>query len=182
MRQKLSRWGIGPEIALGTLIYAAAAGAATHRWPTLFRFYLLPYSLLAMVAGVLLLIGLPMLMIAARSIMMGYKHDQLVTTGIAGLVRHPIYSAWIVFIVPAVALLSRSWPLFFMPLVAYLIFKVLHPREDENLQEQFGSGYEDYRASVNELIPIPNLQQPNRNRAHSSTRVRGQEAEKWRSE
>lgn len=163
MRQKLSRWGIGPEIALGVLVYASMAGVVSHRWPQVCRFHALPYSAIATIAGLLLLIGAPMLMVAARSIMAGYGHDQLVTSGIAGLVRHPIYSAWIVFILPALALLVESWPLFFMPLVGYVIFKLLIHREDEYLEKQFGQTYLNYRAHVNELFPIPFLRLRDRN-------------------
>ncbi len=74
---------------------------------------------------------------------------------IRSLVRHPIYSAWIVFIVPGLGLLSRSWPVLLTPLVAYAVFKLLIRREDEYLEQRFGDDYLRYRMQVNELIPIP---------------------------
>ncbi len=152
---RLSRWGVGPQIALATLAYATIAGAFAHNWPRLCRIELISFKLLAVLGGVLLVCGLLMLVIAVRAVMTAYNHDQLVSTGIAGLVRHPIYSAWIVFIVPALALLSASWPLMLMPLVAYAVFKLRIHREDEYLRGRFGDAYLDYRAHVNELIPVP---------------------------
>ncbi len=150
-----SRWGVGPQIAVATLAYAAVAGACTHKWPTICRVNVIPLRMLVGSASVLLVIGLVMLVIAVREVMTAYSHDQLVSTGIAGLVRHPIYSAWIVFIVPALALLSASWPLMLMPLVAYAVFKLRIHREDQYLRGRFGDAYLNYRAQVNELFPIP---------------------------
>ena len=68
-----------------------------------------------------------------------------------------IYSAWTVFILPGIALLSRSWPVLLTPLVAYTVFKLSIRREDEYLQQRFGDAYPEYRARVNELIPVPNV-------------------------
>jgi protein-S-isoprenylcysteine O-methyltransferase Ste14 len=40
-------------------------------------------------------------------------------------------------------------------LVAYTIFKLLIHREDEYLERRFGQAYLDYRARVNEVVPLP---------------------------
>lgn len=155
MKNRLSRWGVGPQIAVVALTYAAAAGAATSRWPRFCRIRLVSFVVPAVIAVILLMAGVPMLVVAARSVMGAYAHDQLVTSGLSALVRHPIYSAWIVFILPGIALLSRSWPVLLTPLVAYTVFKLSIRREDEYLQQRFGDAYLEYRARVNELIPVP---------------------------
>jgi protein-S-isoprenylcysteine O-methyltransferase Ste14 len=154
MNNRVSRWGIGPQIAIGTLTYAAVAGIVTYRWPAIFQMHSLPAKISTAIASALLLPGVPLLVLAARSVMGAYNHDQLATGGILGLVRNPIYSAWIVFILPGLALLSRSWPLLLMPLVAYAVFKLRIHCEDEYLLQRFGQAYLDYRNRVNELIPI----------------------------
>jgi protein-S-isoprenylcysteine O-methyltransferase Ste14 len=77
------------------------------------------------------------------------------TAGVFAVVRHPVYSSAIVLSLPGIALLTRSWPLLLMPLVAYAVFKVLIHREDEYLERRFGQAYLDYRARVNEVVPIP---------------------------
>ena len=155
MRNRLSRWGIGPEIAVAALTYAAIAGVATSRWPGFCRIHLVPFVVPAVIAVILLMAGVPMLIVAARSVMRAYNRDQLMTSGISALVRHPIYSAWIVFILPGLALFGRSWPMLLTPLVAYSVFKLLIHREDDYLRQRFGEAYLTYRARVNELIPIP---------------------------
>jgi protein-S-isoprenylcysteine O-methyltransferase Ste14 len=87
--------------------------------------------------------------------MRAYNRDELVTSGIFAFVRHPIYSAWIVFLLPALALFTASWPFLLMPVVAYTVFKRLVHREDEYLLDRFGQSYRDYRARVSEILPIP---------------------------
>jgi protein-S-isoprenylcysteine O-methyltransferase Ste14 len=115
----------------------------------------LPGATFAAVAGTLVVLGAAMLVVALRGCARAYNRNQLVASGIFALVRHPIYSAWIVSIVPGLALLSRSWPMLLTPLVAYIAFKRLIHHEDEDLERQFGDAYLNYRARVNELFPIP---------------------------
>jgi protein-S-isoprenylcysteine O-methyltransferase Ste14 len=107
------------------------------------------------IAILLLLVGIPMLVVAARAATRAYRANQLATRGVFAIVRNPIYSAWIVFILPGLVLLSPSWPLLLTPLVAALVFKLRIRRENEYLERQFGAAYRRYRAEVNELIPVP---------------------------
>ena len=96
-----------------------------------------------------------MLRFAGQAIDGAYGEDDLATTGIFGLVRHPIYSAWIVFLIPGLAVLSRSWLLLPTPLAAYLVFKLRIWKEDAYLEDRFGQQYLDYRRHVNEIVPWP---------------------------
>jgi protein-S-isoprenylcysteine O-methyltransferase Ste14 len=75
-----------------------------------------------------------MLVVAARALNRAYKRDELVSSGVFALARHPIYSAWIVLIAPGLALLSRSWLQLLTPLVAYAVFKLLIHQGDEYLE------------------------------------------------
>ncbi len=154
MKDRLSRWGVGPQIAIAALAYAVLAGAATHRWPNAFRMQFVPYVLVASLGSILLAGGVSMSVLAARAATRAYNRDQLVTSGIFGVVRHPIYSAWIVLIMPGLALLTGSWPVVLTPLAAYAVFKLTIHQEDEYLEQRFGQAYIDYRRRVNELIPF----------------------------
>ena len=155
MEQRLSRWGVGPRIVLSTVAYAVLAGAATYTWPEVCLVQWPPYAVFATVGWILLAMGVAMWLAAVVTVMRAYNRDELVTSGVFAMVRHPVYSSAIVFNLPAIALLTRSWPLFLMPLVAYTIFKLLIHREDEYLERRFGQAYLDYRARVNEVVPIP---------------------------
>ena len=75
--------------------------------------------------------------------------------GIFGLTRNPIYAAWIVFIIPGLAMFSRSWPMMLTPIVAFVTFKIWIRRENEYLEKRFGDAYREYRARANEFVPWP---------------------------
>ena len=159
MTTRLSRWGVGPKIALTALSYAVLAAFMTWRWPVLFRMHGTPYEVLRTLAALLFAIGVPLLIFAARSCVLAYNSDKLITSGVFRLVRHPIYSAWIVFILPGLAMLSGSWLQLATPLLAYAAFKKLIRREEEYLRQRFGAAYLEYRARVNEIVPLPRVRQ-----------------------
>jgi protein-S-isoprenylcysteine O-methyltransferase Ste14 len=153
MEMRLSRWGIGPRIAASALIYAVLAAVATNIWPDACLLRPLSHPVFIAVAVVLLAIGVPLWVAGGISAMRAYNRDELTTTGVFALMRHPIYSAWIVFNLPGLALLSRSWPMLLTPVVAYAVFKSLIHVEDDYLQKRFGGAYVEYRARVNAVIP-----------------------------
>jgi protein-S-isoprenylcysteine O-methyltransferase Ste14 len=155
MGERLSRWGIGPRISLSAVAYGVAAGIVTYAFPAACLLAPLHHVAVVTFAVILIVLGVPMWLVGAVSAMRAYNHDQLVTSGIFSVVRHPIYSAWIVLLLPGLALLSRSWPLLLTPFVAYAVFKRLIHREDEYLARRFGQAYLDYRMRVGEILPIP---------------------------
>jgi protein-S-isoprenylcysteine O-methyltransferase Ste14 len=153
MDVRLSRWGVGPRIAVSAIIYATLAALATHHWPEACLVPALAHPVFRAVAAVLLVVGLPMWVAGGIAAMRAYNQDELVTTGVFGVVRHPIYASWIVFNFPGLALLTRSWPLLLTPLVGYGVFKALIRREDDYLLKRFGKAYLEYRGRVNEVLP-----------------------------
>jgi protein-S-isoprenylcysteine O-methyltransferase Ste14 len=153
MTRELSRWGVGPKITVPMLLTALLAGAATWLWPEVCVVRAAPrYATIP--CGVLLLaVGLFIWRLGVPAVMRAYNDDRLVTTGVFGWVRNPIYSAWIVFNIPGIALLCRSWPLLLPSLVGYTFFKRLIHRENEYLENRFGETYRTYKAEVPELFP-----------------------------
>lgn len=157
MTREISRWGVGPSILMAAGAYAAAAGLVTWLWPEVCLVAAIPHPVFVVAGVVLAAVGVPMLVMAGRAATAAYNSDRLATTGIFGLTRNPIYAAWIVFLIPGLVVVSRSWPLFLTPLVAYLVFKVRIGRENEYLEKRFGEAYRQYKARVNELVPFPRL-------------------------
>ena len=147
-------WGVGPKIMVPTFGYLIVAGIVTSVWPAAFLVQVVPYAFFLIPGAVLLAIGLPMLVVAVVSVHAAYKQDELATTGIFGVVRNPIYAAWIVFVIPGLVLVLRSWPMFFAPFLAYCLFKMLVSKEEKYLEERFGPAYLEYKARVPELFPF----------------------------
>jgi protein-S-isoprenylcysteine O-methyltransferase Ste14 len=150
-------WGIGPKILVPTFGYWVVAGIATYLWPAVCLVCAVPYVFFLVPGIVLLAIGLPMLVVAVISVKAAYRNDELATTGIFAVVRNPIYSAWIVFNIPGIVLLLRSWPMLLAPFLAYCLFKLLVSKEEKYLQERFGQAYLEYKARVPELFPWPRM-------------------------
>ncbi len=155
MEHRLSRFGIGPKIAVSATVCLALAAAATHFWPDVCVVRAAPYGVCVALGALLVLLGVPMWLIAVVSVMRAYNSDRLVTSGVFGLCRHPVYGAWIVLILPGIALITRSWVFLIPPIVACAVFKALIRTEDEYLDKRFGPAYVEYRATVNEIVPFP---------------------------
>jgi protein-S-isoprenylcysteine O-methyltransferase Ste14 len=153
MNREITLWGVGPSIIAAAGVYAVVAAAATWLWPETCIVRSIPHTVFVAIGTLCLLVGLPMLAVAGRAATIAYRSDQLATTGIFGIVRNPIYSAWIVFIIPGLVLMSRSWPVFLTPVVAYVVFKLKISRETEYLERRFGAAFLKYRAETPELFP-----------------------------
>jgi protein-S-isoprenylcysteine O-methyltransferase Ste14 len=155
MEKRLSRFGVGPRVIVPAIVFAILAGAATRAWPEICTLQSAPHGVFRALGAILVCLGILMWAVAVISVMRAYNHDQLLTSGVFALCRHPVYAAWIVFIFPGLALLTRSWPLMLTPFVAYAVFKTLIHVEDEYLQQRFGKAYMEYRARVNTVVPLP---------------------------
>lgn len=81
------------------------------------------------------------------------KQGKLVTTGVYGIVRNPIYSAFL-FIFSGVLLLFKNWILLVLPFVFWAILTLLMKFTEELwLEDKFGEDYIVYCKRVNRAIP-----------------------------
>jgi protein-S-isoprenylcysteine O-methyltransferase Ste14 len=80
------------------------------------------------------------------------KHE-LITRGIYGLIRHPMYaSQWILVI--AQPLLLQNWIAGFSGLAAFIPFYLLRVHTEEQMMlESFGDAYKDYMKKTGAVIP-----------------------------
>ncbi|MCB0115372.1 MAG: isoprenylcysteine carboxylmethyltransferase family protein [Caldilineaceae bacterium] len=78
---------------------------------------------------------------------------QLVTSGIYGVVRHPIYSSYLL-IFGGYCVLLQSWPAILLLIIACLIwFGSRIQLEERMLTEEFGEAYRAYQTQTKRLIP-----------------------------
>lgn len=145
--------GQGPKIMLFTLPFAILA--------VLLHWYaapaaMLPYSFaFAPAIGIILLIlGGVQWLTAVTQLLQGFPKGKLVTTGAYGVCRNPIYSSFIVYILPAISLLTWSWVYFAVALIMWAGVAIFIKKEEEDLRRVFGLDYEKYTARVDRIVPF----------------------------
>lgn len=145
-------FGIGPKLVGISFAYSLIPAALTTAYPGLFIISVFP-GVFNFLGVVLLALGTPLWLLSIFPLLTGFTQGKLCTTGVYSIVRNPMYSAFIVFIVPAITLFFRSWILFTIPVVMCLVFKELIKAEELYLEAQFGEEYLKYKSEVNALIP-----------------------------
>ncbi len=94
MGKRLSRFGVGPKIVASVVAYATLAGVLSYTFAGACTVPALRQRMAVTLAVILILIGLPTWVIGAIAAMRAYNRDELVTTGVFGIVRRPMYAAW----------------------------------------------------------------------------------------
>jgi protein-S-isoprenylcysteine O-methyltransferase Ste14 len=154
----MTLWGVGPLWALISISYAIAAGFITRDFPAL-RIPEALYPALTFLGIFLIALGLPYYVLSAKAVLRAFAAGELVTTGVYGICRHPLYGSWIVFIVPGIELLLRSSFGLTTSLAMYATLRVLAKREEAFLAEKFGDSYLRYKATVPFILPVGWLKQ-----------------------
>jgi protein-S-isoprenylcysteine O-methyltransferase Ste14 len=83
-----------------------------------------------------------------------FESHRLETKGVYRFSRNPMYSAFIVFIVPGIAFMTDNFLIIFVSICMFICFKILIGTEEEYLQQEYGSEYEEYSRRVAQLIPF----------------------------
>lgn len=154
MENKMSRWGIGPIFAFLSISYGIIVLAISRYFYPVFQIPIIPTWLLSTLGFTLILIGVPFFIVSVKTVMKAYNSDKLVTQGIYRCCRHPLYSAWVVFIVPGIVLLANSWIGLTAPLFMYFLLCKLVIKEEVYLEHVFGSEYIEYKNEVPCILPI----------------------------
>lgn len=149
------RWeGVGPRMGLAlapclvTAIWLRVADPAFSAIP-------LPAWLRLALGAALLGLGLAFWAWSAVYFTRRFFAGGLLTRGPFAWCRNPIYASFIVFLLPAAALLADAWPLLAADAALYAIFRVFIRGEDRTLVERFGAEYHAYRRRVGEVLPLP---------------------------
>lgn len=154
-KEHLPMFGVGPIIVMPQLIITAVAIALSE----IGKLYVIRVNL----------IKLPLMIIGAVLILLGIwlwycsnfktkidkyiEENHLATTGVYGIVRNPIYSAFFLVCIGAF-LIEGNIFLFTLPVLYYIYMTVLLKKTEEKwLSELYGQEYKDYCNNVNRCIP-----------------------------
>jgi protein-S-isoprenylcysteine O-methyltransferase Ste14 len=152
---RITAWGIGPRLAFSMLPYFVLALGVHLGLPHIGRMTAKSSPVLSVAGAALIVGGIVLWALGERVVIRAFRAGRLYTSGVYALVRHPMYSSALVFVIPGVALMLRSWPILSVAAGAYLVFRFLIRREERYLQDKFGQEFTDYRARVNAVVPLP---------------------------
>jgi protein-S-isoprenylcysteine O-methyltransferase Ste14 len=80
------------------------------------------------------------------------KHE-LITRGIYGVIRHPMYASQWLWVI-AQSLLLQNWIAGWLDLIVFIFFYTLRVKAEEQMMlEQFGDQYRSYMQNVGAVIP-----------------------------
>ncbi len=153
MKRKMSRWGIGPIFGILSIMYLITMLVVSYFYKPLFEIEFLPRIFVFTLGIVFLVIGVPFYVASVNAVTKAYNSNKLVTSGVFRYCRHPLYSSWIVFIVPAIVLLSNSLIGLTTPIFMYLILLKLIKKEEAYLESIFDSDYLEYKKNVPCILP-----------------------------
>ena len=81
------------------------------------------------------------------------KADILITDGVYGIVRNPVYTAFI-FIFTSILLFAKNYFLLTLPIIFWVFLTILVKASEEKwLKANFGKEYDPYCKMVNRVIP-----------------------------
>lgn len=146
--KKMTRWGIGPKFGILTSIYSGLVYLIhTHIFPALV------FTGTNTLGIILMVVGFCLFIYPAVTIDKYFNERRLRTKGLYSICRHPIYSAWIVLIIPGIVLHWGSVIGLTIPIVAYIIFRNYIHIEEDYLLKMFGLEYLNYKERVNAVFP-----------------------------
>ncbi|MFO7948456.1 MAG: isoprenylcysteine carboxylmethyltransferase family protein [Armatimonadota bacterium] len=149
----MSWFGVGPKFGIGSVVYAAIAAALQKVYEPVLTLTALPQTTAWIVGAILVGAGGVVYFLSVIQLRRSFRNGTLHKTGIYSYVRHPIYGAFILLIVPGLVIAARSLSGATIPFVMYLVFRTFIGEEDRHLQDVFGDDYEQYEENVGAILP-----------------------------
>jgi len=152
--KKMDFYGIGPKIGRIFIPWLALT-IILSIISNSFNFYAERNSALTISGAVLLAFGLVFYFTSVRLLLAGLREGKLVTIGTFYLCQNPLYISFILFLIPAIAVLLNSWLVLTTCVVGLVLLKVYVSKEYEILEEAFGDEYLKYKNETPEFVPLP---------------------------
>ncbi len=142
--------GSGDRIFLFTAPFLVVAVALNVAFPSFFAVGG-PPAALQFAAAILLAAGVVVWAWSVVLILTRVPRGELITTGPYAVVRHPLYTAVALVVIPSAGLLLNSWAGFVIGIAMYVAVRLYAPREERELAARFGRAWDEYSRSV--LLP-----------------------------
>jgi protein-S-isoprenylcysteine O-methyltransferase Ste14 len=139
--------GSGDRIGRATLPFLVIGVALNIAFPAFFSVGGPPAWLRA-VSIAMLVVGLIAWAWSASLVLTRVPRGELITTGPYRVVRHPLYTAVSLLVLPAIGFLLNTWLGAAIGMVMYLASRRYAPEEESQLASRFGDAWDAYRTSV----------------------------------
>lgn len=103
---------------------------------------------------ILLILGLILWIAGLVQLIIFFPKGALVTNGAYAICRNPVYSSYIIFILPAVAFITLTWVYLAVAVIMYLALKYFIRKEEDELIRVFGEDYLTYMKKVPRVLPF----------------------------
>jgi protein-S-isoprenylcysteine O-methyltransferase Ste14 len=144
--------GVGPRIMLASAPFMVAAIVFEIQSAPYFEIFPVKSDLTGLIGWVWMAIGIVAFIVTMVQFIVNFPKGKLITKGMFACSRNPIYSTWIVFILPAAGMIFNNW-FFFVAALAMCVATLLLVREEENqLLKVFGKPYADYRRKIGSIV------------------------------
>lgn len=147
MARKMTVMGTGPATAVPAFAYLALTIVLDQVFAPRFRMHgsfqaFLPWGV------VLIAVGVVVLAASSVQVMRAFRRHELATTWFYAIAPNPMFMSYVVFILPGLALLLRSWLVLTTVVVFYILIRLFAKAEDDWLLQEFGERYLAYRRKV----------------------------------
>ena len=144
--------GVGPRIMLRTFPFLFAAIISEIWVDAYFEMPLPNHAAVITVGWIWLFIGIVLFISSMIQFSRNFPKGNLLQNGMYAFSRNPIYSCWILFILPSLWLILNNW-LFLLSAVVMCIATLILVKEEElQLLKVFGKTYSAYRTRVGCII------------------------------
>ena len=134
--------GVGPRIIGFAMPFIIAGIVLRVCWPAYTFIPIFDKSYLRIIGLVLLIIGSVAWLTAMIQFAIGFSKGILITKGVFGISRNPIYVSWSLFILPGLFLLLNNF--WFLLAAGFMLVATLNFLKDEEkvMMETFGKDFE----------------------------------------
>lgn len=147
MAKKMTAMGTGPATAVPAFTYLVLVIVLDYVLRPRFKLHasfdtLLPWGI------ALIAVGFVVLGVSAVQMLRAFKRHDLTTTGLYAIAPNPMFMSYVLFILPGLSLLLRSWLVLTSSVVFYVLIRIMSRPEEEWLKQEFGERYIAYRRKV----------------------------------
>lgn len=140
--------GAGPKIMAPLFITFIVTALISYAYRPSFNYPLMAAGWTLTLGALFLSVGVPFWIAAVGLFLRAWSRGQLETHGPFAVMPNPIYSSFVIFVIPGISLLLGWWPILLTSIAMYIAFRLFICEEDDSLRDKFGKQYEEYRKKV----------------------------------